>query len=75
MRLPSKLFSYDNSVLSCFPIVLSTLKVKPTPVFELYQLVSNKVENVAEFLEVLDALYLLNKIDLDHKTGALYYVD
>ena len=74
MRLPSKIFSFNESVLSKFPLVLTALSVAPLSIRELYQQMVNKVEDVSEFLEVLDCLYALGKIRYDEEMRALCYV-
>lgn len=61
MILPDKLFSYNESVLSKFPIVLRELKKSSVDAAELYHAVKNKMADVSEFIEVLDCLYVLGK--------------
>lgn len=74
MLLPNKLFSYEESILSRFPIVLSVFEEKPTRVSELYKKLSDYVESVNDFIEILDCLYALGKIELDGEEGVLKYV-
>ena len=64
MLLPSKVTSYNESILSKFPLVLSTLKKSDMSALDLFGTVKNGVVDVGEFLEVLDCLYALNKIEL-----------
>ena len=76
MRLPSRVTPYRNSTLARFPVVLSLLKESGhmTP-RALYQLTKSKSFGVAEFIEVLDCLYLLGRIDFDKEKEVLCYVD
>jgi hypothetical protein len=43
-------------------------------VLELYSWVIPKLSSVSEFIDVLDCLYALGKIDYDGKEDELYYV-
>ena len=74
MLLPNKLFSYEESVLSRFPVMLSVLEEKLMRVSELYKKMNDYVESVNDFIEILDCLYALGKIELDGEEGVLKYV-
>lgn len=74
MLLPNKLFSYNESTLCKFPIVLKELKRKPLGVHELYKKVIRDLSGVNEYIDVLDCLYALNKIEYDEEEGVLRYV-
>ena len=74
MLLPNKLYSYNESILSRFPMVLKELKKQPMGVHELYQKVIDKLDGVNEFIDVLDCLYALHKIEYDDIEGVLRYV-
>lgn len=77
MRLPNKLYSYEESTLSKFPIVLRALRDSDSGVTELYERIKNKksVPDVSEYMEILDSLYALGKIDIDDKEAVLRYVE
>ncbi len=75
MQLPNKLFSYDESLLPNLVIVLRHLQDKPMSVSALYKQVRTLIPEVHDFIEVLDSLYALRKIDYDDKQGDIYYVD
>ena len=64
MLLPNKLFSFDESILSKFPLVVSGLYLK----------VKNRIVSVNDYIEILDCLFALGKIDYDDKEGVLKYV-
>ena len=74
MLLPDKLFSYSESTLSRFPLVLKELKKQPMSVLELYQKVIRHFDGVNEFIDVLDCLYALRKIEYDDAKEVLRYV-
>ena len=65
MRFPSKVTSYKESTIALFPVVLSQLEKKDLTTSELYKKVKNKVSGVQEYLEILDCLYALDKIELE----------
>lgn len=74
MRLPNKLYSYEESTLSKFPIVLRALRDSDSGVTELYERIKKSVPDVSEYMEILDSLYALGKIDIDDKEAVLRYV-
>jgi len=71
MRLPSKTTKYSESTLARFPVVLGILKKAPTTPRMLYQVTKIQIPDVAEFVDVLNCLYALRKIEM--KGGVLYY--
>ena len=74
MLLPDKLFSYNESTLSKFTLVLKELRKQPMGVHELYQKVISSMDGVNEFIDVLDCLYALQKIEYDDAKEVLSYV-
>lgn len=74
MQLPNKVTSYKFSILSRFPIVLSILEEESLSPERLYSKVKNKID-ITEFLEVLDCLFVLGRIDFDNDLMELSYVD
>ena len=75
MRLPSKVTSYRNSIIAKFPSVLALLAKESIPPSVLYKKVKSQVEDVGEFVDILDCLYALGKIELDEERGVLRYVN
>lgn len=75
MRLPNKLYSYEESTLSKFPIVLRALRDSDSGVTDLYERIKKSVPDVSEYMEILDSLYALGKIDIDDKEAVLRYVE
>lgn len=74
MLLPNKLIPYDQSILSKLPIILKELDNHPISVHELYKRVIKKMSGVNEFIDALDCLYALGKIEFDEKEKVLRYV-
>lgn len=74
MLLPNKLISYNQSSLSKFPVVLKELENSSMTVQELYRRVIRKMSGVSEFIDTLDCLYALGKIEFDEKEEVLRYV-
>lgn len=72
MRFPSKFIDYKNSSLYKFPFFLEELSQKDLTVMELYNKVKKHVENIQEYIEILDCLFALKKIVLLEDT--LHYV-
>lgn len=73
MKFPSKVTSYKDNSIALFPVVLSRLENCPMTPSELYKKVKGKTHGVTEYMEILDCLFILNKIELDG--GVLRYVD
>lgn len=70
MLLPNKLFSYNQSTLSKLPIFLRSLEEPQSPK-TLYHSLTDSCSNPMEFMDVLDCLYALCKIDIDEE-GRIY---
>lgn len=75
MKLPNKLFSVNESCIGTFPIILEILQKENISVFDLYQKVKKKFNSVTDYIETLDALFYLGKIDLYANTEELKYVN
>lgn len=65
MQLPNKLYSYKNSTLALIPLVLNELKVSPLPVGVLFGNVKSSLNDVTDFLSVMDCLYALRAVDIN----------
>lgn len=70
MNFPDKVTCYSDSILAAFPKILSILQKKSLPVFALYKKAG--IMNIADFMEVLDCLYAMKKIEI--KEGVVSYV-
>lgn len=74
MKMPSKVVSYRQSTVAKFPAILGILEKNDMTPLELYtKLKKSKVKSVGEFVEILDCLYAMNKIDM--REGVLRYAE
>ena len=73
MKLPNKIISYKESVLSRFPLVLSVLSDNPMNVYELFELTKDSFTDVEDFMDTLECLYALKKVTFDDECGVLFY--
>ena len=74
MRLPSKITSYGESVISKFPPVLSALQNADTGVFALYEATIKYFSSIEEFIDTLDCLFALQRVRYDEEREVLCYV-
>ena len=65
MKFPSKVTPYKESIIAKFPMVLEKVEKKDMSPQELYKSVKNKVTDIREFMDIMDCLYALKKIELD----------
>lgn len=73
MKLPGKTTPYKSSIFVLFPGILTSLKEKTMTVSELYM--SFPKLELGDYINALDCLYALGKIEIDSEKGTLYYVD
>lgn len=71
MKFPSKVTSYNNSIISKFPIVLNEIKTQDYSVSGLYNKLYKKIK-IRDFIDVLDCLYILGEVTLNK--GVIHYV-
>lgn len=74
MRLPSKITSYSESVISKFPPILLVLENSDIGTVALYEATMKNFSNVEEFLDTLDCLFALRKIRYDADREVICYV-
>ena len=74
MRLPSKITSYGESVISKFPPVLSVLQDSDAGVFALYEATMKHFSGIEEFMDTLDCLFVLQRVRYDEEREVLCYV-
>ena len=70
MRLPSKLYRYNESVFVDMVEILIVL-THPMGVYDLYKAAKKKLGSLDRYIEALDCLFLLNRITLDVKAGII----
>ncbi len=64
IKLPNKLYSYNESVLSHFTIIIDELKKTDASPASLYALVERKFTDINEFIDVLLCLFALDVVIL-----------
>ena len=77
MSLPNKVITFEDSILSKFSSVIKALRDSSNgmKVSVLYDHLNNDVENIAEFMEIMDSLYALGKIYYSAEGGVIKNVD
>ena len=65
MLFPSKVISYNESILPKLPLVLHYLENGPKKISDVYWYTKGKVTDLSDLFEVLDCLYALGMIDLN----------
>ena len=73
MKLPNKVITYNESIISKFPIVLNILRNEDCKAIELFNQIKNHIEDIDDFLDVLDCLFALGAINLNEQTRRLHY--
>jgi hypothetical protein len=73
MRLPSKVTPFKDSILAKLPLVLNEVKVSDISVMNLYTKI--KTDDTSDFLERLDCLFALRKIEFVEHSEEIHYVD
>lgn len=74
MKLPSKITSYRESVISKFPPILSVLQNADTGILTLYESTMKYFSSIEEYLDTLDCLFALHKVRYDAEREVLCYV-
>ena len=73
MKMPSKVTPYKESIIAKFPVIFTILEKEDLSPTELYGKVrKSKIKDITEFVEVLECLYAMNKIEL--RKEVLHYV-
>ena len=75
MRLPNKVTSYANSIIASFPEILELLMQRNMTPKELFELTASGKKDMGDFLNALDCLFALGKIELIEEGRVLRYVD
>ena len=74
MKLPSKITSYSESVLSKLPIILDCLAKQDLSPTDLYDEVKDCFLNISEYIDALDCLFAMKSIDFDYDEEVIHYV-
>lgn len=73
MKLPSKITSYSDSVLSKLQFLLVVLDQNDIGISSLYKQTQIYFSGIEEYLDALDCLYALGKIEFDEERGTIHY--
>lgn len=74
MRFPSKVTAYKDSIFAKFPAILSLLQQRDMRPEELYKAVKTKSFDVIGFIDAIDCLFMLGKIEFVAEGEVLHYV-
>lgn len=74
MKLPSKVTPFSKSTIAHFPAILESLESEELTPSELYSKNKRKFGDMADFIDALDCLYALGKIEITSE-GTLRYVE
>ncbi len=73
MRLPNKVTSYSESVLSKLPIILEKLCDRDMSPYDLYKEVKGSFIGVLEYIDALDCLFALKVLAVNDENGEIHY--
>ncbi len=65
MRLPNKLYSYEESIFPIFILVLREVEKKPYKVIDLYKKIQSQISCIDEYIETLDCMYAMGLIEYE----------
>ena len=74
MKLPRKIINNDESIIGKFSFILDEISNKEINIYELFDKLKKKFNNVEEYLVTLEVLYLLNKIEILEDSEVIKYV-
>ena len=74
MKLPNKVTSYQESILSKFNVILDAMCNRDVSLTELYSATYQNFFDMSEFIDVLDVLFALNKLEYNDELEVLHYV-
>ena len=74
MKLPNKVTSYQESVLSKLPVLLDILSVRDLSLIELYFTTKQHFSDMLEFIDTVDCLFALDKLEYNENLEVLHYV-
>jgi hypothetical protein len=73
MLLPNKITPFKESILAKFPLLLEEIKTEDVSVMKLFKKVKSEFNSIADYLEALDCLFALRKIELTEQAEVLHY--
>jgi hypothetical protein len=73
MRFPSKVTSYNDSILPRFPLIIKELMLEDLTPDKLFLRLKSKLTDINEFMDILSCLFAINEIVLIDEE-VLHYV-
>lgn len=73
MKLPNKVTSYQESTLNNFLPILNLLNKSDMSIYELYEKTEYQYTSLTEYIDVLDCLFALNRIEYLDDKGVMHY--
>lgn len=70
IRLPNKLYRFNETVLADFVTILKTLGTEPVPVLDLQRRLADKL-HTEDLIDALTLLLTLGVLDLDANEGVV----
>lgn len=70
IRLPNKLYRFNETVLADFVTILKTLGTEPVPVLDLQRRLADKL-HTEDLIDALTLLLTLGVLDLDASEGVI----
>lgn len=74
MKLPNKVTSYSESILCKIPAVLDLVRDRDMTISELYNETQTIYVSCSDFIDVLDCLFALKKIEYIDNSEVIHYV-
>ena len=74
MRFPSKIFQYRETVFFDCSVIMNELNDEMT-IGELYKTCKSKCNDLQGFLDALDVLYAIKKIDYNYATRRVCHAE
>ena len=71
MKMPSKVTDYKESTLASLTKIMKKLNEQAMNPQDLYKRTRRCFDDVGEFVEALDCLFILNRIYIDEETGVI----
>ena len=75
MKMPSKVNSFSESVIALFTPILERLQEQPMTPHDLFNSIKATAKEMGRFLDALDCLYAVGKIEIPEGTEELRYVE
>lgn len=74
MKFPSKITSYKESIISKLVLLARELQKSDMTLIALYNKTRHSFDDLTEYIDAVDCLFAINKIDYLSDKGVLHYV-